>query len=125
LRDFYSRTWSAKRTYGETLGLVDVLVKSPMAVKTETLGLTDYLAKSPSKTMAETLALIDYFSRRLTLYRVYAETLGLKDYISKFLSLHPLTESLGLKDWKALTLNPLQIYKLADKLRKLIDIKGA
>ncbi len=108
----------------EPLGLTDYIVKKASMIRAETLGLTDYVAKKPSKTLLETLGLKDYYARRWTLYRMLMENLGLKDYVAKGVVLHPLTEMLGLKDWTAKTLNPLQIYKLADKLRKLIDIKG-
>jgi len=122
LSDFIAKLSSVVKA--ETLALTDFTLKKPALVKYETLSLADFLTKQPSKILPETLGLKDVFSRTWAAQRTFAEALGLKDYISKFLSLS-LTESLGLKDWKALTPNPLQIYKLADKLRKLIDIKGA
>jgi hypothetical protein len=67
-------------------------------VLTESLGLLDLTVKGVSAVKSESLGLLDIYSRTWTAYRTYSEPLGLSDTASKDVSLHPLTEGLGLLD---------------------------
>jgi len=98
LVDTYSRTWAAHRVYPEILGLSDTVVKAPALIRTESLGLVDTVSKLASVVKSEALGLTDTYSRVWAAYRTYSELLGLADSVSKGISLHPLTETLGLLD---------------------------
>jgi hypothetical protein len=104
LVDAYSRIWNAYRTYSELLGLADTV------------------AKMPSKTFPEPLGLVDSIVKAITVART--ESLGLEDRVSKHVSLHALTEVLGLLDSISYTPNPIVLAKLIRKLIQLEDIGG-
>jgi hypothetical protein len=98
LVDTYARTWAIYRTYSELLGLADAVAKMPSKTFPEALGLVDVLTKEPGKVLAESLGLVDAYSRIWAAYRTYSELLGLADSVQKDMTLHPLTETLGLVD---------------------------
>ncbi|MBA7646152.1 hypothetical protein ES703_53914 [subsurface metagenome] len=128
----------------EPLGLVDSVVKSPSITKSEPLGLKDAVVKDASKILAEdlglldsisivkalskilseTLGLVDTYERVWSIQRTYTETLGLEDRVSKHVSLHALTEVLGLLDSISYLPNPTILAKLIRKLIQLEDIGG-
>ncbi len=118
LVDVYSRAWTIYRTYSELLALVDSVQKEPgkMFVEplglvdtysrawsiyraySELLGLLDSIQKGQSKDLSEPLGLVDTYSRVQSIHRTYTELLELSDLVSKDVTLHPLTETLGLLD---------------------------
>jgi hypothetical protein len=115
LSDFYSRTWTAYRTYTESLGLSDKVSKTTAVPLSETLGLFDTVIKSSFTTKVESLGLADFTTKgtsvakteRLGLSDVmrkapgktFSEALGLKDTYSRVFAVHrTFTEPLGLKD---------------------------
>lgn len=127
----------------EPLGLLDTVVKSPSITRdellglkdsiqkdmllhplTESLGLVDTVAKTADKRLTETLGLIDTYSRIRSIQRTYTEALGLEDRVSKHVSLHALTEVLGLLDSISYGKNLTVMAKLIRKLIQLEDVGG-
>jgi hypothetical protein len=106
LSDFYSRTWTAYRTY------------------TESLGLSDVLGKASGKTFSEPLGLKDTFTRTWSAQKVFTETLGLKDTVSKGVALHALVEVLGLYDRVVYAPNVTVLAKLVRKYMQLVNLGG-
>jgi len=109
LVDFYSRTWTAYRTYSELLGLTDIVSKEPRKTFPESLGLVDSVQKEPSKTFPESLGLVDTYSRVWSTYRTFSELLGLSDVILKSSAITK-TEALGLVDAYSRVWNAYRTY---------------
>jgi hypothetical protein len=106
LVDIHSRTWSAYRTYSELLGLIDSVRKEASKIHSESLGLKDT------------------FTRTWSAQKVFIESLGLKDTVSKSVTLHALTEVLGLIDRLSYCRNPTVISKIIRKLIQVENILG-
>jgi len=115
LSDFYSRTWTAYRTYTESLGLSDKVSKTTTVPLSETLGLFDTVIKSSFITKVERLGLADFTTKGISVAKTerlglsdvmrkapgktFSEALGLKDTYSRVFTIHrTFTEPLGLKD---------------------------
>lgn len=106
----------------ELLGLSDVVVKDVSKVLADNVGLVDTLTKGVSLPLSETLGLLDSILKSLSITRI--ESLGLEDHVSKHISLHALTEVLGLLDSISYSKNPTILAKLIRKLIQLEDIGG-
>ncbi|GAI35949.1 unnamed protein product, partial [marine sediment metagenome] len=76
----------------------------------------------PGKQLSETLGLLDTVTKSASIIK--AESLGLEDRVSKHISLHALTEVLGLLDSISYTPNPTILAKLIRKYLQLVDIGG-
>lgn len=108
----------------ELLGLKDSVVKDTSVARTELLGLVDTLTKDISLPLSEVLGLLDTYTCTLSIKRTFTETLGLDDRVSKHVSLHALTEVLGLLDSISYSKNPTVLAKLIRKYLQLVDISG-
>ncbi|MBA7561936.1 hypothetical protein ES708_03583 [subsurface metagenome] len=84
----------------------------------------DTLTKGVVLPLSEILGLLDTYDRVWSVQRTYTESLGLEDRVSKHVSLHALTEVLGLLDSMSYTPNPTILTKLIRKLIQLEDIGG-
>jgi hypothetical protein len=111
-------------TKAEKLGLADFTTKGISVAKTERLGLSDVLRKATGKTFSEPLGLKDTYSRVFSVHRTFTESLGLKDTVSKGVTLHALTEVLGLIDRLSYCRNPTVISKIIRKLIQVENILG-
>ncbi len=109
-------------TRDELLGLKDSIVKDTSVTKSELLGLVDTIVKEPGKQLSETLGLLDAVTKSASIIKV--ESLGLDDRVSKHVSLHALTEVLGLLDSISYFKNPTVLAKLIRKMIQLEDIGG-
>ncbi|GAI65873.1 unnamed protein product [marine sediment metagenome] len=88
----------AVKTLTESLGLVDKVVKAPSVMKLESLGLVDTViaTKLWIKVLTELLGLSDTVKKDTS--KMLTEDLGLLDTLAKGVTLHPLSETLGLVD---------------------------
>ena len=122
LADSVVKSPSITRT--ELLGLRDSIVKDISVTKSELLGLVDTLTKDIALPLSEILGLLDTHQRVWSIQRTYTETLGLEDRVSKHISLHALTEVLGLLDSVSYSKNPTVLAKLIRKFIQLESIGG-
>lgn len=111
-------------TRDELLGLKDSIAKDTAVTRSELLGLADTLAKGVALPLSEILGLLDTYTRVWSIQRTYTETLGLEDRVSKHVSLHALTEVLGLLDSISYSKNPTILAKLIRKYLQLVDLGG-
>lgn len=111
-------------TRDELLGLKDSVVKDTAVTRTELLGLADTIIKGVGLPLSEILGLLDTYTRVWSIQRTYTEALGLEDRVSKHISLHALTEVLGLLDSIAYSKNPTILAKLIRKYLQLVDLGG-
>jgi len=107
--DYYSRVWSVLRSYSESVGLEDFVVKRLAIFKFDTLGMSDYVSRIPSKLLLDALDLVDYYARVLSYSRSYLEYLGLSDYLAKGSS-KALVDSVGLADYYSRMWSSYRIY---------------